>query len=107
MQLHQEMGADRNIVRLCHMGNFHPRRDAPDACNVDLHDAGRACHQVVLELTDGIHAFANRNRDRGARRQAAVRQHIVRGQGFFKPSDVQWFEHLCAASGLGEGEALG
>jgi hypothetical protein len=65
--------------------DFEPRSDAADAADIDLDQVDRSAFDVVAESVRGVDMLAQRDRDRGALLQDAVRTDVVGMQRFLEP----------------------
>src|ERR1700730_236194 len=106
VQLHQEMRADRHIERLRHVRDLEPGRDAGDASNIDLYDRAGAGPQIVLELADAVHGFADGDRNRGCFREALVSRQVIGMYRLLEPGEIEIREARGAANRLVKREAL-
>jgi hypothetical protein len=68
MQLHQEMRAHSEVEGLGQVGDFQPRRDAADACDVDLQDGCGALLHVGRELARRVERLTHGDRHLARRR---------------------------------------
>ena len=89
-------------MRLGHMGDFHPRRNAANTSHIDLHHRRSTADQIVFELAERIQAFPHGDGDRSTRRQERMLGNIISRHRFFKPSNIKLLKHFCAAFGLGQ-----
>jgi len=106
VQLHQEMRAHVHVERLREVRDLQPGRDAADAGDVDLDDPRGPAVEVLAELRDRVHRFADRDGRGGGGDEPGVALDVVRGQRLLDPAEVEAVEQAGAADRLGTGHRL-